>query len=40
LGFGKKKKKKLAILCYSQDGDDPQEDLAKFGYKLNMKAIF
>jgi hypothetical protein len=27
-------------LCYSQSGDDPQEDLVKFGYKLNMKAIF
>ncbi len=27
----------LAIFCYSQSGDDPQEDLAKFGYKLNMK---
>jgi len=27
----------LAIVCYSQSGDDPQEDLAKFGYKLNMK---
>jgi hypothetical protein len=30
-----------AILCCShQSGDDPQEDLAKFGYKLNMKGIF
>jgi hypothetical protein len=27
----------LAILCYSQSGNDQQEDLAKFGYKLNMK---
>jgi hypothetical protein len=29
----------LAIVCYSQSGDDPQEDwvIAKFGYKLNMK---
>jgi len=25
---------------YSQSGDDPQEDLAKFDYKLNMKVIF
>jgi hypothetical protein len=25
----------LAILCYDQ-----QEDLAKFGYKLNMKQFF
>jgi hypothetical protein len=30
----------LGILCYSRSGDDPQKDLAKFGYKLNMKAIF
>jgi len=30
----------LAILWYSQSGDDPQEDLVKFGYKLNMKASF
>jgi hypothetical protein len=28
-----------AILYYSQSGDDPQEDLAKFGYKLHMKAM-
>jgi hypothetical protein len=28
------------FLCYSQSGDDPQEDLIKFGYKLNMKEIF
>jgi hypothetical protein len=27
-------------LCCSQSGDDPQEDLAKFGYKLNMKVKF
>jgi hypothetical protein len=27
----------LEILCYNQSGDGPQEDLAKFGYKLNMK---
>jgi len=26
-----------SILCYSQGGDDPQEDLANFGYKLNFK---
>jgi hypothetical protein len=25
---------------YSQSGDDPQEDLAKFDYKLNRKVIF
>jgi hypothetical protein len=30
----------LAILCYSQSGNDQQEDLAKFGYKLNMKLKF
>jgi len=30
----------LGILCYSRSGDDPQKYLAKFGYKLNMKAIF
>jgi hypothetical protein len=29
----------LAISCYSQSDDDPQEDLAKFGYKLNKEAI-
>jgi hypothetical protein len=29
----------LAILCYSQRGDDPhEEDLARFGNKLNMKV--
>jgi hypothetical protein len=27
----------LEILCYNQSGDGPQKDLAKFGYKLNMK---
>jgi hypothetical protein len=28
----------LAILCYSQNGDNPQDYLAKFfGCKLNMK---
>ncbi len=25
-------------LCYSQRGDDPHEDLARFGDKLNMKV--
>ncbi len=30
----------LSILCCSQCGNDPQEDLAKFGYKLNMKVNF
>ncbi len=30
----------LAIVYYSQIGDHPQEDLARFGYKLNMKLIF
>jgi len=29
-----------SILCCSQSGDDPQDDLAMFGYKLNMKAVF
>jgi hypothetical protein len=29
-----------AILCSSQSGDDPQDNLVKFGYKLNMKIIF
>ncbi len=28
------------ILCYSQSGNDPWKDLAKLGYKLNMKVIF
>ncbi len=28
------------MLCYSQSGNDPQEDLARFGYKLNMKVNF
>ncbi len=29
-----------AILCYSQSGDDSQDDLARFGYKLkHMKVI-
>jgi hypothetical protein len=31
----------LAILCYSQNGDNPQEYLAKFfGCKLNMKFSY
>jgi hypothetical protein len=30
----------LAILFYSQSGDDSKEDLARFGYKLNMKVKF
>jgi hypothetical protein len=30
----------LPILCYNQSGDDPQEDLAKFDYKLHMNVIF
>jgi hypothetical protein len=25
------------IFCCSQSGDDPEKDLAKFGYKLTMK---
>ncbi len=28
------------ILLYIQTGDDPQEDLAKFGYGPDMKVIF
>jgi hypothetical protein len=28
----------LAILCYSRRGDDQDEDLARFGDKLNMKV--
>jgi hypothetical protein len=28
----------LAISCSSQSGDDPKEDLAKFGYKLNKEV--
>lgn len=28
----------LAILCYSQTHNDPQEYLPKFGYKLNTKV--
>jgi len=27
-------------LCYSQSGDDPEEDLAKFDNKLNMKMKY
>jgi hypothetical protein len=30
----------LAILCYSQSGDDPHEGLANFGYKINIKIIY
>jgi hypothetical protein len=30
----------FSILCCSQCGNDPHEDLAKFGYKLNMKVNF
>jgi hypothetical protein len=26
----------FAILCYSQNDNDPHEDLAKFGYKINV----
>jgi hypothetical protein len=29
-----------SVLCCSQSGDGPQEYLARFGYKLNMKVIF
>jgi hypothetical protein len=29
----------LALLCNTQSGNDLEEDLARFGYKLNMKAI-
>jgi hypothetical protein len=28
----------VKILCCSQTCNDPQEDLAKFGYKLNRKS--
>jgi hypothetical protein len=28
------------FVLYSQSGNDQQEDLAKFGYKLNMKLKF
>jgi hypothetical protein len=28
----------MVILCYSQIGDDPKEDVGKFGYKQNMKV--
>ncbi len=27
-----------SILCCSQSGDDPQEGLAKFDYKLNIQV--
>jgi hypothetical protein len=30
----------LQFLCYSQSGNDPQEDLARFGYRPNMKVNF
>jgi hypothetical protein len=30
----------LAILYYSQNGDDSQEDLAKFEYRRNMKLQY
>jgi hypothetical protein len=30
----------LAILWYSQNGNDSQQDLAKLGYKINMIRIF
>ncbi len=28
------------ILCYSQRGHDPKENLVLFGYKLNMRVNF
>ncbi len=28
------------VVFVAKTGDDPQEDFAKFGYKLNMKVIF
>jgi hypothetical protein len=28
------------FLDIAKTGDDPQEDLARFGYKLNMKVKF
>jgi hypothetical protein len=30
----------LAILCYSQSDVQPQEDLARFGYKLFLEFFF
>jgi hypothetical protein len=30
----------LSILWYGQSGNHPYKDLAKIGYKLNMKADF
>jgi len=30
----------VSILCYSQSGNDPHEDLAKFGYELSMKVTY
>jgi len=32
----KQKNNCLAMLCYSQSGNHPQEHVAKFGYKLNI----
>jgi hypothetical protein len=29
----------VSILCCSQSGNDPWKDLAKLGYKLNMKIF-
>ncbi len=44
MGFGyvqewSKQRVFLALLCYTQSGNDLKEDLARFGYKLNMKVI-
>ncbi len=30
----------LTIFCYSHSDDDPDQDLANFGYEINMKIIF
>ncbi len=30
----------LINLCRNQSGNDQQEELANFGYKINMKAKF
>ncbi len=27
-------------MCYSQSDNDPEEDIARFGYKPNMKVNF
>jgi hypothetical protein len=32
-------KKKLTIFSYSHSDDDPHQDLANFGYEINMKII-